>query len=204
MQTRRRYDASSRRAAAEERRLRIADRAACLFSERGWRGTTLADVATASGVSPDLVASAFGSKAGLLMAAFRRVGFGEHADVQAAFEALRLDDEPSREARLDLIVDLACNALGGMASLASVLPVAADNDPEMRRLVDASEDNLAAIAGRVVVHLAVGPVPADAVDEVYLLLRSETYLALVRRRGWSQERYAAWLRRSLVAAVDPR
>jgi hypothetical protein len=32
-------------------------------------------------------------------------------------------------------------------------------------------------------------------------MRSETYLALVGRRGWSDERFTAWLRRSLDRAT---
>jgi AcrR family transcriptional regulator len=199
--TKRRYDASGRRAAAEERRLRVADEAARLFGERGWAGTTLADVAAAAEVSSDLVSSAFGSKAGLLMAALRRSGFGRHVDAQAAFAALGLADEPSREARLDRIAALVTHSLAGIAPLARVLPLAADVDPELRRLVDASEAGLVGIAEQVVDLLAAGEPHPDAVDEVYVLMRSETYLALVGRRGWSDERFTAWLRRSLDRAT---
>ena len=54
----------------------------------------------------------------------------------------------------------------------------------------------------VVRLLAHGEPAPDAVDEVYLLTRSETYVTFAHHRGWSVERYAAWLRRSLRAAVD--
>lgn len=197
----RRYDASGRRAAAEQRRLRVAEEAARLFGERGWAGTTIADVAAAAEVSSDLVASAFGSKAGLLMAALRRQGFGEHPNLQEAFAALALEDEPSREVRLDKVVGLARSALAAMAPIFAVLPLAADQDRELQALVAASEDGLAAIAARVVDLLATGPLHPDTADEVYVLLRSETYLALVRRRGWDDDRYAAWLRRTLDEAT---
>jgi AcrR family transcriptional regulator len=200
--TKRRYDASGRRAAAEERRLRVAAEAARLFGERGWAGTTIADVAAAAEVSSDLVSSAFGSKAGLLMAALRRSGFGRHTDAQAAFAALGLAEEPSRDVRLDRIAALVAHSLAGIAPLARVLPLAADVDPELRRLVEASEDGLVGIAAQVVELLAVGEPHPDAVDEVYVLMRSETYLALVGRRGWSDERFTAWLRRSLDRATS--
>ena len=38
--------------------------------------------------------------------------------------------------------------------------------------------------------------------EVYLLTRAETYVTFAHHRGWTVERYAAWLRRSLRSAVD--
>jgi len=199
--TKRRYDASGRRAAAEQRRLRVAEEAARLFGERGWAGTTIADVAAAADVSSDLVASAFGSKAGLLMAALRRSGFGRHVDAQAAFAALRLGDEPDRDVRLDRIVFLVTRSLAGIAPLARVLPLAADVDPELSDLVDASEAGLAGIAAQVVDLLATDEPDPDAVDEVYVLMRSETYLALVGRRGWSEERFATWLRGALDRAT---
>lgn len=202
MTTKRRYDATGRRAAAEERRLRILAEAASLFATRGWSGTTIAAVAEASDVSPDLVASAFGGKAGLLMAALRRVGFGSHANLQEAFAALHLEDEPSREVRLEQIVGLACTALEAMAPIFSVLPLAADQDRELQGLVTASEAGLHGIAAEVVDFLAEGPVHPDTVDLVYVMLRSQTYLALVRNCGWSVERYGTWLRRSLLAAVE--
>lgn len=202
--TKRRYDASGRRAAAEERRLRVATEAARLFGERGWAATTIADVAAAAEVSSDLISSAFGSKAGLLMAALRRQGFGDHANLQQAFQALALHDEPSREVRLDKIVGLARSALAAMAPIFAVLPLAADQDVELQGLVAASEDGLAGIAAEVVDLLATGPVHPDTADEVYVLLRSETYLALVRRRGWDDERFAAWLRRTLDELTCPR
>lgn len=201
--TKRRYDASGRRAAAEQRRLRVAEEAARLFGEHGWAGTTIADVAAAAEVSSDLVSSAFGSKAGLLMAALRRQGFGEHPNLQEAFDALALEDEPSREVRLDRIVELARSALAAMAPIFAVLPLAADQDVELQALVAASEEGLADIARRVVDLLATGPLHPDVVDEVYVLFRSETYLALSRRRGWDDDRYAAWLRRTLDAATTP-
>lgn len=201
MVTRRRYDASGRRAAAEERRLRIAAEAATLFIEHGWSATTISAVAQAAEVSPDLVATAFGGKAGLLMAALRRVGFGEHSNLGEAFAALALDDEPDRDVRLDRVVALACSALEAMAPIFAVLPLAADQDPELQALVTASEASLRSIGSEVVRLLAVGPTHPDAVDEVYVLLRSQTFLALVRECGWSLERYGAWLRRRLLEVV---
>ena len=58
------------------------------------------------------------------------------------------------------------------------------------------------MCGDLVRLLARGEPAPDAVDEVYLLTRAETYLTFAQHRGWTVERYAAWLRRSLRQAVD--
>ena len=88
-----------------------------------------------------------------------------------------------------------------MAPLVSVLALGADQDEELRELVTAAEQRHADTARAALRLLATGPVPDDAVDEIYALTRAEVYLALVHQRGWSRERYAAWLRRALGAAL---
>ncbi|MBZ5737548.1 TetR/AcrR family transcriptional regulator [Nocardioides mangrovi] len=201
--TKRSYDAAGRRAAAQGRRDRVADIAAAMFAERGWGGTTVAAVADRAGVSVELVAKAFGGKPGLFMAAFRRASFEGGVDLPTAFADLRLDLEPDLELRLDRLVSFACTALQPMAPLVPVMTAGAEQDDELRRLVDAAKEGHAATSREVVRLLASGPVGADAVDEVYVLTLAETYLAFVQQRGWTVERYAAWLRRSLRTALRP-
>ncbi|GAA1478385.1 hypothetical protein GCM10009623_28310 [Nocardioides aestuarii] len=195
------YDGTRRRVAAHERRQRIAAAAAELFLEHGWTGTTMGEVARRADVSTDLVSGAFGGKPGLLMAAFRHAGFGERANVREALASLRLDDEPDLDVRLEWVVDLACRVMPGMAPFLEVLRVAGDQDADLRVLVMVAEDSFSATAAEVVRLIAPGEAPPDAADEVYQLLLAETYLTFTRSRGWSDERYRAWLSRSLAAAV---
>ena len=201
--TKRRYDATRRRAAAEERRTRVATVAAEMFARRGWSGTTIAGVAAEAGVSPELVSSAFGGKLGLFMAAFRHTTLGHGGTLPEALAALGLEQEPDREVRLTCFVDFACDTLERMAPLVSVLALAADQDAELQGLVTAAELRHAETSRAAVALLAAGPVSEDAVDEVYVLTRAEVYLTLLRHRGWTRERYAAWLRRSISAALAP-
>jgi AcrR family transcriptional regulator len=199
---RRSYDASGRRAAAQRRRLHVAEVAARLFAERGWTGTTLALVAAESEVSVELVTKTFGGKAGLFMAAFRTAGFGQRGGLLESFSDLRLDDEPDVEVRLDRFVEFACSIVVPMGPLVPVLAHGAEVDPALRDLVRGAHLGHAAMCGDVARLLARGEPAPDAVDEVYLLTRAETYLTLAQHRGWTVERYAAWLRRSLRTAVD--
>ncbi|WP_374457235.1 TetR/AcrR family transcriptional regulator [Nocardioides sp.] len=199
---RRPYDASGRRAAAERRRLHVAEVAARLFAEHGWNGTTLALVAEESGVSVELVTKTFGGKAGLFMAAFRSAGFGRRGGLQQAFAQLRLEDEPDLDVRLDRFVEFVTATVVRMGPLVGVLGHGAEQDPALRELVRAAHQGHAVVCAEVAHRLTAGQAAPDAVDEVYLLTRSETYLTLAEQRGWTPERYATWLRRSLRAAID--
>lgn len=199
---RRSYDASGRRKAAERRRQQVAGVAARLFAEHGWNGTTLALVAAEAGVSVELVTKTFDGKGGLFMAAFRSVGFGRRGTLQEAFEALHLEEEPDLDARLDRFVDFACGIVVPMGSLVRVLAHGAEQDPVMGELVRSAQAGHAVMCEELVRLLATGRPAPDAVDEVYLLTRAETYQTLAEHRGWTPERYADWLRRSMRAAID--
>ncbi len=202
MSTKRRYDASRRRAAAEERRARIVEVATDLFARQGWASTTISAVATEAGVSAELVSSAFGGKAGLFMAAFRHRTMGDRT-LTEAFDELGLDGEPDLDARLDRFVAFASDTLERIAPLFAVLALAADQDADLQALVEGAAGRHAETIRAAVRLLATGPVPDEAVDELVVITRSEVFLAFRRNRGWSREQYAAWLKRRTRALVAP-
>jgi AcrR family transcriptional regulator len=200
---RRAYDASGRRAAAEQRRARVTETAVGLFTAQGWGATTIASVAREAGVSPEYVTKTFGGKQELLLAAMRSRSFNDGLPLPQAFAAMHLDDEPDLEVRLDRIVDFVCGSLEPMAAFVPVMIQGADQDRRMKVMLDAARDGHLVATRELVRLIATGPLHPDAVDIVYLLTRAETYSTLVEMRDWSLERYAAWLRRSLVDAVRP-
>jgi len=199
--SRRAYDASGRRAAAEQRRIHVAVTAAGLFAELGWRRTTIAAVAREAEVSPEYVTKTFGGKPGLLMAAMGSATFGRSATLRDSLEALRLGDEPDRGVRLDRFVDFACDAVVPMAPFVPVLAQGADDDARMKAVLESARAGHVETIRALVPMLAEGPVHPDTVDEVVVLTRAETYLTLADERGWSAARYAAWLRRAIARAV---
>ena len=199
--SRRTYDASGRRAAAEQRRIHVAVTAAGLFADQGWRRTTIGAVASEAQVSPEYVTKTFGGKHGLLMAAMRSASFGRSGSLLDSFAALRLDEEPDLAVRLDRFVDFACDAVVPMAPFVPVLAQGAGDDDRMRTVLEAARRGHVEMVRELVPLLATGPVHADTVDEIVLLTRAETYLTLADERGWSVARYAAWLRRSIARAV---
>jgi AcrR family transcriptional regulator len=202
MTPKRRYDATRRRAAAEERRARIVEVAADLFARHGWASTTIAAVAAEAGVSAELVSSAFGGKAGLFMAAFRHRTLGGRT-LTEAFGELTLEEEPDLDVRLDRFVDFACDTLERIAPLVSVLSLAADQDADLQALVDQAAGRHDQTIRAAVRLLAPGEVPEEAVDELVVVTRSEVFLAFRRARGWSRDQYADWLRRRTSALLEP-
>ena len=199
---RRPYDASGRRAAAEQRRLHVAQVAARLFAERGWGGTTIAQVADEAGVSVELVAKTFGGKAGLFMDAFVSAGFGSRGGLQEAYAELRLAEVPGPDARLDRFVEFVCGLVVPMGPLLSALANGAEQDPALRDLARVAQLSHLLVCEDVVRLVATDAPAPDAVDEFYVLTRAETWLTFAQHRDWTPERYAAWLRRTLRAAVD--
>lgn len=201
--TGRTYDSSGRRRAAEQRRQHVATVAAELFATHGWVGTTIAGVAKGAGVSPELVQRTFGGKAGLLMTAFRQASFDRDVNTRELLADLHLDDEPDREVRLEAIVELSCRALAPTAPLVPVLLHAAAQDDTVRALYQQARHHHRQAAHDIVELLAPGPVPADAVDEVTVMILPQTYLVFTQDLGWTTDRYAAWLHRGFQRAVAP-
>src|SRR3954464_3416193 len=91
---RRRYDASRRRAEAARTHAQVLEVAERLLLSNGYAATSVAAVATAAGVSAELIYKAFGGKAGLVREIQRRglLGAGpvpapERSDAAAASAA---------------------------------------------------------------------------------------------------------------------
>ena len=197
------YDSSGRRRAAEQRHQHVATVAAELFAARGWTATTINGVADSAGVSPELVQRTFGGKPGLLMTAFRQASFDQDVNTRDLVASLHLDQEPDIDVRLEAIVQLACRTLAPTAPLVPVLLHAATQDDAVQALYQRARHSHRQAAHDIVELLAPGPVPADAGDEVTVMILPQTYLAFTQDLGWSNERYAAWLRRALARAVAP-
>ena len=180
---RRAYDASGRRAAAEQRRVYVAVTAAGLFAERGWSGTTIAAVAREAEVSSEYVTKTFGGKQALLMAAVRSASFGRSGSLQDSFHALRLADEPDLDVRLDRFVDFACASVVPMAPFIPAMVQGAEEDERMRTVLEAARRGHVEMIRELVPLLATGPVHPDAVDELVVLTRGETYLTFAVELG---------------------
>src|ERR1700754_4971554 len=111
----RKYDATSRQENARRTRARVLDTALRLFTETGYAATTMQQVATGAGVSPETVYKSFGGKAGLVRGLYER-GLGGTGAVPA----------PTRSDAMSAAAADARSMLRGWADLtAEVAPRAA-------------------------------------------------------------------------------
>jgi AcrR family transcriptional regulator len=208
--TKRRYDASRRRAQARHNRAAVLQVARVRFLAQGYAATTLPDVARDAGVSVETVYKAFTSKAGLLKAVF---------DVSVAG-----DDEPVPMAERDVIRDViaAPDAVTKITlyakHLAETMPRAAPVQLLAREAAAADtaagdvlrqtrKEMLAAmtafarnLAGTGQLRVTVN----EARDLLWTYHSPELYELLVLERRWSAKRYGDFLARALVDALVTR
>jgi AcrR family transcriptional regulator len=212
----RRYDASGRQAAADERRRRVVDAAHRLFLEQGYGETSIGQIAEAARVSAPTVYAAFESKAGILARVVDVAVAGDYAAVDSGDQPLARDryaDEssladPDLPTRLAAMAHFARLAHERSAPVLRLAESVAGADPAIARLVDSL---VAAL--REDIDLSVSALPADRLRPeldhevagaiVFLLLGWRTFDSLTRERGWSPEEYERHVAATLVHALLP-
>jgi AcrR family transcriptional regulator len=207
--SRRSYDSSGRRTAAARTQQRVLEAATRLMSDRGYAGTTVADVAEAAGVSVPLVYAAFGNKAGLLkrIVDVAIVGDTEPVALRERPAVAAIKAASSARARCDLNAQLIASVHERTADLAAVLRDAAGTDPEVaalgERLEAGRRDGMAEFVSVLAAagHLRTGMDPGKAADLVWVLTDPLIYQRLVVQRGWSTGEYENWLGSAMYDAV---
>jgi AcrR family transcriptional regulator len=207
---RRTYDASRRRARAEENRHRVLDVAERRFLADGYTATTLAAVATDAGVSVESIHKSFGGKAGIVRALWER-GLRGAGPVPAEdrSDALRAREPDARrliEGRSRFIAQRAPRG----SPLLLLVKAASVSDAEIAALLDEIERaRLTRMATNARRLLATGQVRdgltvAHVRDVMWLHTSAEQYELLVLRRKWPIERYVRFVSDSMIGALlDP-
>ena len=205
---RRRYDSTRRRAQVERTRADIIEAAAALFVDRGYAGTTLAAVAQAAGVVVETIYRGFGGKARLLTAVVEAAVAGGAAraqtpvDRRAAIRAVASD--PDARGQLARYAATQPGVHARMGPLLTVLAAAASTDPELQAVWDDMQAARLAGMQRLAQSLAdkdalrTDVTAAEAADLLWTLCSHPVYDQLVVRRGWTPERYEAWLADALT------
>ncbi|MFH8252600.1 TetR/AcrR family transcriptional regulator [Microbacterium sp. B2969] len=193
------YDTTSRARQAQENRDRISRMAHDLFVERGYGHTKIADIARAAEVSPEMIYKAFGSKAELLRSAwfvmFRGDGRDEtlydRPETQAALQLPDLAD------RIREFAALAAARARRSTPLLRAIEGAAASEEGAREMLTTWHARLLDVATRFAQGAARTGQLAIAEDEcrdlMYAMLDGHLWQRLVIDRGWTEERYAAWL-----------
>lgn len=208
-EVKRRYDATRRRERARDNRRAVVAAARELFERDGFRPTTLAAVADHAGVSVKGLYKSFGSKAELAKAVFDHVIAGDDEPVPVAErpEQIAVRTEPDVRRKIDLFV-------GGLARRQ-------DRSARVQRLIRDGrhvDDSLVAVWDQLSNEALVGAtiigrqlldtgqlrdgIDLDEVrDVLWNYMAIDTYDRLVVARGWTLERYSAWVGRAVIAAI---
>jgi len=152
-----------RRERAQATRLRITKAASVLFCERGYAGTTMADIADAAGVAVQTVYFVFHTKSDVLSSTYDLavLGEGEPIPPQAQEWHRRAAAEPDAAAAVRAVVDEAGEIVRRVAPLDLAVRTAAANDPDAARLL-AQNETLRREGYREIVDSLVTQSPARA------------------------------------------
>jgi AcrR family transcriptional regulator len=195
----RRYDSSRRRAEASRTQARILEVAERLLLADGYAATTVASIASAAGVSSELIYKTFGGKAGLVREIQRRGLLGE-GPVGAP---KRSDDVAAStvdgRALLWEWTALSTEVAPRVAPIMLLVRSAAASDPELATLAEQMSaqrvDRMTLNARRLGKHTGVrSDVTVEQVRDVLWTYTSpELYDLLVVQRGWTIDRYRDFL-----------
>lgn len=206
-QVKRGYDATARRARAEELRRALIQAAWTQFLAHGYSATSLAKVAQACGVSVESVYRRFPGKPALVRAVVQQALQGE-GPVPAE---TRSDALPSND--LQTLLSgwgrLAAEVAPRVAPLLLLVQVAAEQHPELADLADDLDQNRhhrmtdnaqrLAAAGHLPASLSV----AQAADLLWTYSSPEIYDLLVQRRGWNLQQYQHFIVAGLSGHLAP-
>ena len=198
---RRSYDNTAREATSQATRQRIVDAARGLILERGYRGTTVADIAAAAAVHIDTVYQLVGRKPVLLRELIEQALSGTDHPITAEqrdyVKAMKAEPDPAR--KLTIYAGAVRAIQVRMAPLFLALRDAASTEPEARLVWQeiserrAANMHLLARDLKAAQGLRAGLSIDDAADVIWATNSSELYVLLILERGWSPDRYEQWL-----------
>jgi AcrR family transcriptional regulator len=193
----------ARQEKAARTRTRMLDAAYALFCERGYRATTMQDIADRAGVAVQTTYFSFRTKDGLLQAVHDRTVLGEEGlPPQRQPWYVRAVAAPAID---DAVATLVAGVAGILARVAPMLPVfeSVSADPagavyrrgeELRR--DGFSELITLLARTA--PLRPGMSHVHAVDLLFALLGPPLYRSLVIESSWAEHEWAAWVTATLL------
>ncbi len=208
VKTPRPYDSRRRQEQAAQTRRDLLAGSGALFRQRGYAATSIPLIASEVGVAVETIYRNFGSKAGLFKAVVEAAvaGGSERADTpveqRPAIKALIEEPDPRRQVAMYAATQPGIHRRSG--PLLRALRGAAATDQQLAQLWDQIEASRLVGQGRFVGMLAErGALRGDlsveeGLDIAWTLCSLAVYDLLVEERGWSSERYQAWLTEALA------
>jgi AcrR family transcriptional regulator len=198
--TTRTYRSSLRAEQAAATRRRVLDAAAASFIERGYHGTSLADIGVRAGVSTETV-KANGPKRDLLLSAFEQAFTGIEGDAPIAEgEAVAaLADLADADAFLAALAGFVAAANARTSVLWTEFLTAANTDETVARaltdLLERRHDDYLRAVGTLIERGIASPDtdPEASAAVLSFLWSPESHQQLVLQSGWDPARYERWL-----------
>lgn len=190
----------SRRDRARATRLRITKAAYALFCERGYVGTTMADIAEAAGVAVQTVYFTFHTKSELLSRTydFAVLGEGEPLPPEKQAWYAKMAAEPDVTKALRHVVEGVGALLTRATPLDTVVRASAGSDPDTAR-VRAFHEQWRAEGYRAMLEilrpkaaLRGGLTPERATHLLLLYVGMDIYRVLVYDFGWTHDDWIDW------------
>jgi AcrR family transcriptional regulator len=195
------YDNSARLEQSNETRQAVLDAAKSQILERGYRATTVADIARDADVHVDTVYTLVGRKPVLLRELIEHAISGtneavpaEHRDYVAAIRA-----EPDPRRKLAIYARATREIQSRLAPLLLALRDASTTEPEAREVWEEISERRAMNMRELANDLnSVGGIRdglslAEAADTIWVTNSAEVYVLLTAERGWTPHRYERWL-----------
>jgi AcrR family transcriptional regulator len=195
----RKYDVTSRRAAAAATRERICAAAEELFVGDGYARTSIRAVAKAAAVAEATIYLAFPNKAALLDAVIVRATRDNPSEGLDAIAAARPEDILPRLASSNSALMARAGRLIALGESASLM------DAQLRPLRERAHRNLRAafrvIADRLDDAGLLRAGAQESADSLYAIASESTYLRMTEGAGLSPDHYARWLTDALGAIL---
>ena len=195
------YDNTDRRARSEASRLRILDVARDLLTSKGYRATTIAEIARNADVHVDTIYELVGRKPALLRALVERaISGGDHpiAPEQRDYvQAMRAEPDPARKLTIYAAAIRAIHTR--MAPLQLALRDAGSTEPEAKKVWDdinaRRARNMLDLVGELgpAGTLRDGLTVNAAADTIWATASAELFILLTVERRWDLDTYERWL-----------
>jgi AcrR family transcriptional regulator len=205
---RRRYESPRRREQAAATRQAILEAAERLFAERGYVGTSVAQIAEEARVALKTVYAVFGTKPEVLRALWNVRMRGDEDPVPMAERPWfrEIVDEPDPRRRLDLVARNVRVVRERTAHVTEIVRQAAPADEQIAALWERFQREFYELGVREILETIErdGVLAMDlttAADIGWTLTHPDVYQLLVRQRGWSAEAYERWIAETLRAQL---
>jgi AcrR family transcriptional regulator len=208
----REYDSTRRQAQAQETHRHVLEAARKLFMERGYAGATAEAIAAEAGVSAQTIYAIFKNKKRILISLMNvspTTGVEDHTPMVERANVQAVSQERDQHRQVQMFANVVANNLDQVAVVSEIMTDAARVEPDLDRILQKlNKQRLEHMSYAVQQIAANGPFRENADGDyaretVWTLTSPEVFLLLTRDRGWSKERYAAWLADMLIRGLLP-